>query len=211
MNQEKGDYMNSTHSSIASTRRLTMVVVISMVVAVGALVVASVAFWLAPSDSNDGNEIVLVDDGGRPRVRLAATSNGGAVELLDERGRARIALRQAGEESSISMHRKEQADEGSDYAMRFLVDEEKRLNLLDMRDPATGAAVKLSASDGGALTLGDNSGEAKLFASKLGASLHLRLGDRNLGVDVGETANINLVGVPFMLNGRRISLPTSDR
>lgn len=59
-----------------------------------------------------GAQIVLTDESGRPRVRMAVEADGGRIEVLDERGVARISLHQQHDDDAVlSMHRrKEQGD-----------------------------------------------------------------------------------------------------
>jgi hypothetical protein len=175
--------MTSSTGLSTDSDKLTKWVIISTTVAVVALIVAAVALRDARKKQN---EIVLADDHGRPRVRIAATSNGGTIELLDERGRARIALRQAGDASSISVHRKEAGDP-EDYAIQLLVDETKLLNNFTMREPSTHTLVKLSGSDGGSLGLHGKSGEVVLFGGgPIRSGLRVGFGMRTAELAVSE-------------------------
>jgi hypothetical protein len=178
-------------------------IIVSATIGTVALIVAAVAIRDA---RNKPNAIVLADDHGRPRVRIAATSDGGLIELLDERGRARIAVRQVGEASSISMHRRDAEDQEAtdpkDYALQLLLDETSHLNNITLRDPSTQTVVGLHGSDGGWLSMRGKSGAAMLSgASTIGTGLRLDFGKRNASLDLSDDfANLTLSenGVPMI-------------
>ena len=134
---------SSTNASISSNKLIKWVI-ISNALAVAALVIAYAAIREARAKRS---EIVLADDDGRTRVRIAATLNGSAIELLDERGVARIALRQAGDALSISMHRKEAEGE----AIQLVV-QDTGYPIVSLRAPDR-STVALGARDGGDLIL----------------------------------------------------------
>jgi hypothetical protein len=191
-------YVNESLDMSSSTAvRHTAVLFISLVLASSALAVAVYVATRSPS-----REIVLVDENGRPRVRLAATAEGGTIELLDDVGGTRLALRQQGTTTAITIHRS--GGEVFDHAMQVLIDDETHTYVLSIRDEA-GSVMKLGS---GGLTVRNKSGEANLTAGELGARLRLGYGSQFMDIDLGKAgANITAPDRNLRLNGRETSIP----
>lgn len=168
--------MASTDSSIPG--RVVLWLGFSMTVAVVAVVVAYAAFRHAGVKRN---EIVLVDEDGRPRVRIAATTKGGTIALLDERGRARIELREINDLMELVMRSKE-VEQYQDYALRLFVDGRGKAETgtaqrmgLTFRDVANEAHFHVETGEhGSALALEAKTGDVSLGTSTIDGT-HLKL------------------------------------
>lgn len=136
-------------------------------VAITALALAVVALRRSPAQPSD--HLVLVDDEGRPRIRMSSRGEQAAIEILDPDGTTRAALVQAGEEVGLRLHAR-----GHEQPLVDLAVTGNANGRVVVRNSSTGFA-QLGALPGGELILGaSDTSRAVIAASTESAEVRLQ-------------------------------------